>query len=102
MEYLLVLQWPAKGKLDFNFLIRLEEKLLIALDGVADVDGHDYGKNEMNIFILTDDPKGTFSLIGPIVDSMHASDDIRVAYRAVTGDTYTVLTPSDLSVFEVT
>ena len=38
-------------------MIELEEGIMTSLGNLGQVDGHDAGSGEMNIFILTDQPK---------------------------------------------
>ena len=60
----LVLQFKADGDLgSFDKLVSFEEALSSVLGQMADVDGHDSGSGEMNIFILTDHPIATFNLV---------------------------------------
>jgi hypothetical protein len=87
--------------MSFDRLLQVEEKLLILLDGLADVDGHDYGSNELNIFILTEKPEEIFKLIEPSIASMGAAPGMRAAYCNVCGEHYTILQPSDLIEFAV-
>jgi len=55
MKCQLVLQFTAASMEDFDRLV-LEDSLIQELEGLATVDGHDFGMGEFNIFILTDDP----------------------------------------------
>ncbi len=59
--YQLVLQFSAHTLEDYDQLISLETLLLKQLDRVAKVDGHDMGKGEFNIFILTRIPATAFA-----------------------------------------
>ena len=56
MKYQLVLQWPVP-EINFDKLIEIEDLLIQRLPGDHQVDGHDFGSGESNIFLLTDDPK---------------------------------------------
>ena len=60
----LVIQFPLSteypSSADFAALISLEEKLERFGEDTLDVDGHDAGAGEMNIFIMTDDAVKTF------------------------------------------
>ncbi len=60
MQYQLVLQFPLAEDFDFDALIELETKLTFELGSVHDVDGHDIGSGEVNIFILTNNPDEAF------------------------------------------
>jgi hypothetical protein len=67
----------------------------------AEMDGHDFGSGEMNIFILTDDPVATFSLVQQTDEFIRPSKDMRAAYRRLHGEDYVCLWPPELSHFHV-
>jgi hypothetical protein len=56
VKYQLVLQWPAHAIEDFDRLVEVEETLVERLSERHDVDGHDMGAGEMNMFIHTEHP----------------------------------------------
>lgn len=101
MKYQLVLQWPGSALRDYDAVIELEAILIRRLSGGAVVDGHDMGVGEVNVFILTENPAHTFDEIKSIVGSQDVWVDVRVAYRGVGENQYTVLWPNDLERFEV-
>ena len=100
VQYQLVLQWPAASVEDYDEMVEIEEFLIENLDH-GDVDGHDAGQGEMNIFILTDDPDATFAAVKKLFEKRRAWIDIRIAYRAISRDTYNVLWPKSLMKFTV-
>jgi len=79
----------------YEALISLEERLLDALDESAEVDGHDIGSGESNIFILAKDPRQAFELSRPILESVGLLDSVRAAYRGTSEEHYTVIWPLD-------
>jgi hypothetical protein len=99
MKYMLVLQFP-EAFVDYDKLIELEEALIDALDGVADVDGHDRGSGEANIFIITEMPKEVFAGAKKVVEAADVPA-FKAAYREVSGESYTVLWPPGTDRFEV-
>jgi hypothetical protein len=101
MKYQLVLQWPASSIKDYDTLIEIEDVLTEKLDDGSDVDGHDAGSGETNIFIHTDDPEATFKTVKAVIGTRDFWIDARVAYRELTGNDYTVLWPKDLHEFKV-
>jgi len=101
MKYLLVLQWPATSLEDFDAMIEIEDSLAAHLSGEHEVDGHDAGSGEMNIFIWTDSPDRAFSEVKRILGSRDCWSDARVAYREDRGDDYTIIWPKDLNEFNV-
>lgn len=50
MKYQLVLQWPASSIKDYDAMIEAENALIENLSAANDVDGHDVGSGEVNIF----------------------------------------------------
>lgn len=101
MKYQLVLQFPGETEDDFDKLIEIEDELDVKLKGLAEVDGHDFGSSEMNIFILTDNPKQIFSLILQTLKNNKLFTDVKSAYRETTGDKYTILWPENLNTFSI-
>ena len=97
MDYLLIIQVQAESLDDFDALVQLEERLIEAVGNTADVDGHDFGSGEANIFINTSDPIVTFDLIRDQLKHQGIMDQCKVAYRESTGEQYTVLWPTDFN-----
>ena len=101
MKYQLVLQFTAASLDDFDRLVALEDSLIEEMDGLATVDGHDFGLGEFNIFILTDDPTESFNKAHRVVINQEISNAMRSAYRQVDGEDYVILWPSSLKEFKV-
>lgn len=101
MKYEMILQWPVASIEDYDRVIEIEELLIDNLQGNCEVDGHDGGSGEMNIFIFTNEPAETFNEIRTLLENHCAWDKIRVAYRAVKETRHIVLWPSDLHDFHV-
>jgi len=101
MKYQLVLQWPASAIKDYDAIIAVENALVEKLTKANDVDGHDAGSGEVNIFIRTDDAQRAFNEVKAILGTRDFWVDARVAYRAVAGSEYTILWPKDLTEFNV-
>src|SRR6266481_246747 len=57
----------------------------------ADVDGHDVGSGEVNIFIITTDPARTFRQSRMVLERNGRLGAVTAAYRPVDGDDYTVV-----------
>ena len=95
MKYQLVLQFPAGSIADYDELIAIEDLLIEELDGRADVDGHDCGSGEMNIFIITDEAKGIFDCVKPLLAKRKNFEKLVAAYREVDGEQYTTIWPEN-------
>ncbi|WP_298865500.1 hypothetical protein [uncultured Gimesia sp.] len=95
MEYQLIIQFPAESLDDFDALVRLEDRMIGAVGSAANIDGHDFGSGEANIFIITSDPKATFDLLRNQLELQGILDQCKVAHREISGEQYTVLWPAD-------
>lgn len=67
-----------------------------------EVDGHDFGSGQMNVFIHTDMPTVAFEAARSILESWGMRSDFRAAFRDAEGEEFTVLWPPGLAEFEVT
>mgnify|MGYP001600329003 CR=1 FL=1 len=67
----------------------------------SEVDGHDAGSGQANIFIRTDNPIKAFEDVRIILKDNDAWSDVRIAYRDLERSEYTVLWPNNLRAFEV-
>jgi hypothetical protein len=100
MKYQLVLQFPHESLVDYDSMVALEDELLKALGPEHDVDGHDWGSGEMNIFIHSDEPRAAFDAARRLIPAdLHRS--LKAAYRNLEGETYTVVWPPGATTFEV-
>ena len=101
MKYQLILQWPADSIKDYDNMLDVEESIIDAIGDLGDVDGHDFGSVEMNIFIFTDHPQMAFEKIKSVGLLTDHLSDIRVAYREVDKENYIILFPANLKDFNV-
>ena len=93
MKYQLVLQFRGDTLADYDAMIALEDRLIEDLGRSADVDGHDCGSGEVNIFIHTNNPAATFQRVAQTLREIDRLSDVTAAYRDLTGEDYTVLWP---------
>ena len=93
MRYQLVLQFRCDTLADYDQMIALEDRLIEDLGHSAEVDGHDCGSGETNIFILTSDPAATFWRIRQTLKQEGRLEAVTAAYREIEGEHYTVLWP---------
>jgi hypothetical protein len=101
MKYQLVLQWPGSSIAEYDTAIAVEDLLLERMSVVHEVDGHDIGQSEVNIFIRTDDPRGAFEEVTNILSGQACWVHMRAAYREVARGDYTVIWPEGFSDFSV-
>ena len=95
MRYQLVLQFRGDSLADYDQMIAVEDRLIEVLDESADVDGHDSGSGETNIFIFTSDPVATFRQAQPVLQSMDKLKGVTAAFREIVGEHFTVIWPED-------
>lgn len=93
MDYQLVLQFKENDLLDFDALVSLEDELQELIEPIADVDGHDMGSGEANIFVLTADPVATFERAKALLSKASLLNKVRVAYREVHSEVFTIVWP---------
>ena len=101
MQYQLVLQFNGDSLEDYDAMIALEDDLIQALGDSADVDGHDVGAGEANIFIVTSEPEIAFNRAKAVLDRSQLLGAVTAAYRPVSGQTFTVLWPAHRQEFLV-
>ena len=82
-------------------MIEIEEVVIGGLSDLGKVDGHDAGSGEMNIFILTDRPKLAFERVKRVLGTKDFMPDLKVAYREVGKDEFTILYPAGLTYFAI-
>lgn len=99
MKYGLVLQF--ESAINYDDLVGLEDKISELLGRSAEVDGHQIGREQVNIFVYTNRPRKIFRRIKKII-----GDDllgiIKVGYRLLDEKEYTVLWPENCTFFEIT
>jgi hypothetical protein len=93
MRYQLVLQFRGDSLGDFDQMVALEDRLIEDLGHSAEMDGHDCGSGETNIFIFTTDPATTFWRVRQTLKQEGRLEAVTAAYREVGGEQYTVLWP---------
>ena len=101
MTFQLVLQFNGDSLSDYDALITLEDDLIQEFGDTADVDGHDIGAGQANIFIVTSHPERTFDRARTVLERSQLLGAVTAAYRAVAGDSFTVLWPAHQQVFSV-
>ena len=101
MKFQLILQFPAKEMKQFDELVALEEGLIQALSSESEVDGHDFGSGEFNIFVLTNHLRETFNVARKLIQQTSFQQQLRAAYRERGKDDFVILWPEHLEQFRV-
>jgi hypothetical protein len=99
MKYVLVLQFPSSAK-SLRQLAELEEELARELGTLAEMDGHDFGSGEGNLFIATDDPERTFARVRQVMD-LGTLESLKAATRETEGEDYRPIWPPGLKEFRI-
>jgi hypothetical protein len=92
-KYQLVLQFAGDALADFDAMVALENELTETFEDSAEVDGHDVGSGETNIFIFTVDPLATFNQARSVLKRRQQLQVVTAAYRETEGERYTVIWP---------
>lgn len=95
MNYQLVLQISSGSLADFDAMVNLEQELSVELKDIAEVDGHDMGCDEINIFIMASNPVAVFERAKSVLDRRGILDEVRSAYRLLSEDSYTTIWPKN-------
>jgi hypothetical protein len=101
MKYQLVIQFPEELYSDLEWIAEIEDRIDESLKD-AEVDGHDIGSGEVNIFIHANNPINTFSIVKDILENEGVNlEYIKIAYREVNKDVYIPIWPEELKNFEI-
>ena len=95
MDYLLVIQFAGDTLLAFDQIVEVEDRLMEVLGDAGEIDGHDIGSGEANIFVLTTRPEAAFLKVKTALEDLDLFDHVSAAYRPVEGDAFTRVWPAD-------
>ncbi|SRR5260221_8917800 len=101
MKYQLALQLPASSIRDYDEMIRLEQAIHAGLGELGEVDGHDAGSGEMNMFVLTNEPRLAFERIMVLLETRGFVRELRAAYREIGMNDFTIIYPAGLTCFAI-
>lgn len=95
MNYQLVLQVNGESLADFDAMVNLEQELSVELKDLAEVDGHDMGCGEINIFIIASNPVTAFEKAKPVLKRHGLLAKVKSAFRSLAEDEYTTIWPEN-------
>ena len=101
MNSQLVLQWCEPNLPDFDQLIGIEDSLVAVIGHYAEVDGHDLGAAECNIFIETHEPTNCFDVLRSACGSEPWFATLRAGYRRLDEQAYNPFWPTGMVSFAV-
>ena len=93
MDFQLVIKFWRKSLEDETFLPAIQSELKDVLGDAAELDGYDVSDNEINLFVLTSDPKRSFRRINAVLEKRGIVQGVSAASRLVGGAHFTSIWP---------
>ena len=93
MDYQLVIKFWRKSLDDETFLATIESELQAALGDNAVLEGHDVSPKEINLFVLTADPRQSFRRARHVLEGLGILHGVSAAFRLVGGASFTSVWP---------
>lgn len=93
MDHQLVIKFWRKSLEDEAFLVTIESELKAALGDKAEPDGYDVSAKEINLFVLTGDPRHAFRRAKDVLERLGVLHAASAAYRLVGGARFTSVWP---------
>lgn len=93
MDYQLIIKFWRKSLANEDFLATIEAELKQALGDKVELEGYDVSRDEINLFMLTADPRQSFRKARDVLERMGIENGVSSAYRLVGGAKFTSLWP---------
>lgn len=93
MDYQLVIKFWRKSLADEAFLAEIEGKLKAALGNAVELEGHDVSPKEINLFMLTSDPRHSFRRAKDVLEGLGIQNGVSAAFRVAGGAQFTSIWP---------
>jgi hypothetical protein len=93
MNYELVIKFWRKSLENETFLPAIQDELKSVLGDAATLDGYDVSDREINLFVVTPDPKHSFRRIKTVLESRATMQGVSAAYRLIGGAQFTSIWP---------
>ena len=93
MDYQLVIKFWRKSLPEDNAVALAQHDLQQALGDSATLDGYDTNAREINLFVVTADPKHSFRRLKAVLESRGMLPGMSAAYRLVGGAQFMSLWP---------
>ncbi len=94
MDYQLVVKFWRKSLASEDFLATIEDRLRAALGESVELEGYDVSAKEINLFMLTADPRLSFRRVREVLEALGIENGVSAAYRLVGGAKFTSLWPA--------
>jgi hypothetical protein len=92
-QYQLVIKFWRASLEDETFLPAIQSELKSVLGDAAELDGYDVSDKEINLFVLTPDPRRSFRRIKTVLESRGIVQGVSAAFRLVGGARFTSIWP---------
>src|SRR4051812_36077459 len=93
MNYELVIKFWRKSLANETFMPAIQDELKSVIGDAAKLDGYDVSENEINLFVITPDPKHSFRRIKSVLESRATLQGVSAAYRLIGGAQFTSIWP---------
>ena len=93
MDHQLVIKFWRKSLADEAFLATIEGELQQALGDAVQLEGYDVSAKEINLFVLTPDPRHSFRRAKDVLERLGIVQGVSAAYRLVGGARFTSIWP---------
>ena len=94
MQHQLVIKFWRKSLADETFLATIQDELKAVLGDDVTLDGYDVSAKEVNLFVLTPDPRQSFRRIKSALEAKGIEQGLSAAFRVVGGARFTSLWPA--------
>ena len=93
MDYQLVIKFWRKSLESEEFLAGIEGELKEALGNKVELEGYDVSPKEINLFMLTPDPRHSFRQAREVLEKLGVTRGVSAAYRLSGGAKFTSIWP---------
>jgi hypothetical protein len=93
MNYELVIKFWRPSLEDETFLPAIQDELKGVLGDAVTLDGYDVSDKEINLFVVTPDPKHSFRRIKTVLERRATMQGVSAAYRLIGGAQFTSIWP---------
>ena len=93
MDYELIIKFWRKSLQDEGVLVTIESELKQVLGQSAQVDGYDVSPKEINLFVLTPDPRHTFRRCKDVLEKLDVLRGVSAGFRLTGGARFTSIWP---------
>lgn len=93
MDYQLVIKFWRRSLEDEAFLPTIQNELKEVLGDGVTLDGYDINAKEINLFVITPDPKHSFRRLKSVLEAKGIVQGVSAAFRLVGGAHFTSIWP---------